>query len=491
MLIDCKTVQTIILALGCALFLSLPTTSSAQIPGKLPRIYDEADQRPPNIVLILFDWARRDAIGVYSSKEVSTPNIDRLANDGVRFDNAYTPATLCSPARASIITGTYPHAHKLRKTIYPAGINGGLPTMYSDPIANPFDDGRFNLAINFPGYLTNSGFATAHIGKWHLGTGNPGFFDLFKSYNSLMPHWIGEPGKSVYREDVQTSEGIRFILQNADRPFFLYQSYYTPHAPYQPPQKYAEMYRDREIDHKSYYGAMSSLDENVGRIVNSLKEQNLLDDTLIIITTDHGGSFKQRPGSFRGMGIAYDEAARIPMIMHWPKGLSGHRVWKSGVTLVDLAPTILAAADVSTKSRIMEIITGRVGSPFHGRNLIAEVNSGIDNWPTPVFMQNIPEAAIENSWFDERAMRSEKWKLVLRDFTADPRIRNNAFFDLANDPEETNNLYYQPEYRDQLESQLELMLKHAGTLQDLLAIKLASGELDVLRHPEKYQNELY
>ncbi len=486
-----KTVQSVIYALCCALILSLSARSLAQDPGSSSPVYGNAERRPPNIVLILFDWARRDAIGVYSAKDVTTPNIDALANDGVRFDNAYTPATLCSPARASIITGVYPHAHQLRKTMYPAGINGDLPTMYPDPIANPFDDERFNLAINFPKYLTNSGFATAHIGKWHLGTGNPGFFDLFKSYNSLMPHWIGQPNQSAYREDIQTNEGIRFIQQNADRPFFLYQSYYTPHAPYQPPQKYVDLYQDRMIDHKNYYGSISSLDDNVGRIVSALREQNILDHTLIIISTDHGGSFQDRPGSFRGMGIAYDEAARIPLIMHWPGGLPSAVIWNSGVSLVDLAPTILAAANINTKSRIMEIITGRVGSPFDGRDLITELKSGIDNWPTPVFMQNVPEAAIENSWFDERAMRSERWKLVLRDFTADPRPRSNAFFDMVNDPGESHNLYYQAKYREQLGQQLELMLKHAEDLQDTLSIRLAKKELDMLNHPEKVQNELY
>ena len=236
-------------------------------------IYDNGQQRPPNIVLILFDWARRDALGVYSEKNVSTPNIDRLAARGVRFDNVYTPATLCSPARASILTGVYPHAHGVRKTMYEPGITGNLPTMYHDPIANPFADERFNLAINFPKYLTNSGYAMAHIGKWHLGTGNPGFFDLFKSYNSLMPHWVGTPDESAYREDIQTNEGIRFIQGNADRPFFLYQSYYTPHAPFQPPRQYAELYKDREIDHKNYYASVTSLDHNVGRIIRTLEEQ--------------------------------------------------------------------------------------------------------------------------------------------------------------------------------------------------------------------------
>ncbi|MBT7952933.1 MAG: sulfatase-like hydrolase/transferase [Gammaproteobacteria bacterium] len=459
-------------------------------PG-LESVYGDLQKPPANVVLILFDWARRDAIGVYSEKDVSTPNIDKLAKRGVRFDNAYTTAVLCSPARASLITGTYPHAHGIRKTMYPAGINGGLPTMYQEAIANPFNDQRFSLAINFPKYITNSGFATAHIGKWHLGTGNPGFFDVFKSYNSLMPHWVNEPNKSAYREDIQTNEGIRFIQQNVDRPFFLYQSFYTPHAPFQPPQKYVDMYKNRSIDHKNYYAAVSSLDNNVGRIVKILEENKILDNTLIIISTDHGGSFQSRPGSYRGMGIAYDESARIPLIMHWPDRLPKNTIWKSGVSLVDIAPTILAATGINTKSRIMEIVTGREGSPFHGRDLISEIKSGVDGWPNPVFIQNLPEAAIENSWFDERAMRSENWKLVLRDFTADPRARKNAFFNIVSDPGEKTNLYSSKKHRKSLIQQLKLMLASAENLKDTLTIKLAKKELEILSKNEEYEYKLY
>ena len=488
----CKNILTgaICLSLaGIVTFLLTGVLTARTQESPLHPLYDE-QQRPPNIVLILFDWGRRDALGVYSDKDVSTPNMDRLAERGVRFDNAYSPATLCSPARASIMTGLYPHAHGVRKTMYEPGITGNLPTMYHDPIADPFADERFNLAINFVKYITNSGYATAHIGKWHLGAGNPGFFDLFKSYNSLMPHWVGEPDRSAYREDIQTAEGIRFIQENADRPFFLYQSYYTPHAPFQPPRKYAEMYRDREIDHKNYYASVTSLDHNVGRITATLEEQEIMDNTLIIVSSDHGGSFQERPGSYRGMGIAYDEAARIPMIMHWPGRLPQGMTWNSGVNLVDLAPTILGAAGINTKSRIMEIITGREGSPFHGRNLIAEVTAGEDNWPTPVFMQNVPEAAIDNSWYDERAMRSEGWKLILRDFTADPRARSNALFDMFNDPGETANLYYEVDYREQLRQQLNLMLEHATDFQDELAVKLANRELAIIDDPD-YKFKLY
>ena len=105
-------------------------------------------------------------------------------------------------------------------------------------------------------------------------------------------------------------------------------------------------------------------------------------------------------------------------------------------------------------------------------------------------MQNVPEAAIDNSWYDERAMRSEKWKLILRDFTADPRARSNALFDMVNDPGETANLYYLAEHREQLRQQLGLMLEQATDLRDELAIKLAGRELTVIDDPD-YQYKLY
>ena len=195
----------------------------------------DRDYRPPNVVLILGDWLRRDAIGAYGEKPVQTPNIDALAKAGIRFNNAYTPASLCTPARASILTGVYPHQHGLERVIYPPGFPGKIPTKHPEGLSDPWHDDRYRLWDNFLVYLHNTGYQNAHIGKWHLGTSNPGFFDYWKSFNSLMPHWVGTPYESAYREDIQTDEGIRFIEQNADRPFFLYQSYYSPHAPFQPP----------------------------------------------------------------------------------------------------------------------------------------------------------------------------------------------------------------------------------------------------------------
>ena len=158
-----KATGRLLLRIFCVLLLIAPATGLAQSQPAFQKIIDE-DYQPPNIVLVLLDWGRRDAIGVYSEKDVSTPNIDRLANEGVRFENAYTPATLCSPARASIITGTYPHAHGVRKTMYPPGINGGLPTMYLEPIANPFDEPEIQTCDKFS--EVHYEFRFCHCAHW-------------------------------------------------------------------------------------------------------------------------------------------------------------------------------------------------------------------------------------------------------------------------------------------------------------------------------------
>ena len=128
--------------------------------------------RPPNILFILFDKCRTDAVGCYGEKEVHTPNLDALAGRGVRFANCFTPQALCGPARASILTGSYPHAHGLRRNVYPIPTTS-VHSNYKESIADPFRDPGFRLWDNFPFLLDNAGYATAHIGKWHLGPPNP------------------------------------------------------------------------------------------------------------------------------------------------------------------------------------------------------------------------------------------------------------------------------------------------------------------------------
>jgi arylsulfatase A-like enzyme len=421
-----------------------------------------------NIVLILFDKCRTDAIGAYGNARAGTPNIDWLASTGARFNNCYTPQALCAPARASIITGLYPHFHGLRRNVYPTDGPKGNHNVYEDAVPDPFTDRRFRLWNNFPLLLHNSGYQTAQIGKWHLGHGNPGLFDTYKGFNSGLPHWIGTPHESLYRPDVQTDDGIDFIEHNAPRPFFLYQSYYAPHEPLDPPKKFLEGRSGQ--DHAAYHGAVGNLDWNIGRLINSLRKTGVLERTLIIFSADHGRTWLDRPGTEDGMSIAYDDASRIPFIMRVPRLISKPVVWNGGVSLLDIAPTILDATRVSIPRRPG---AGPTESP-HGVSLLAELKTGKNGWTRPIVMQNLSQKPIEGSQFEDRAIRFGDWKLILRKFDTEPHAPVDELYDLRSDPGETRNLLQTEAGRPHARELADLLRAHAASTGDTLAAELAS-----------------
>jgi arylsulfatase A-like enzyme len=421
-------------------------------------------RRPPNVLLLIFDKCRADALGCYGRASALTPNLDQLASSGVRFEHAYTPQALCGPARASMITGLYPHAHGVRRNVYPESPSR-TNTNYPEPIVDPFRDSRFHLWDNFIYHLGNAGYATGCVGKWHLGPANPGFFDTFKAFNSLLRHWVGEPHHSAYRPDVETDEGIRFIEGNAGRPWFLYQSYYAPHEPLDPPKEWAAKFAGTE--HAVYHATIANLDWNVGRILETLRRRSLLDDTLIIFTADHGRTWINRPASTEGLALSYEEAARVPLIMRYPARLPRGRVWRAGVNLAALSPTVLDAAGVSLVRGISDDSQTPV---LHASSLFGAL-SGSDTWQKPVVVQNIPQGTIDGSYFDERAIRTAGHKLILRKFETRPEFRPGELYDLAADPGETVNLYAaQPKLVAQLAGQLEAWARET---RDDTAVELA------------------
>ncbi len=415
----------------------LSAAGAASLLSAGARAQSTGAERPPNILYLLFDKCRRDAFNCYGLRETSTPNIDRLASEGVRFNNCYVPQALCGPARASILTGSYPHWHGLRRNVYPVKPST-LPSNYQEAIPDPWRDTRFNLIDNWAFYLNAGGYRTGHIGKWHLGPLNPGFFDYWKGFNSMLRHWVGEPYNSRYRPDIHTDQGIRFIEegQGSEEPWMLYQAYYTPHEPLDPPKQFLEPYQDEE--HPGYWGNVSALDWNVGRILEALERTGQLDNTFIILGTEHGRTWRDRPGTAEGMCIAYDEVARVPLILRYPKRLPQGKVWESGVSLVDLMPTIMDAAGVDPLVGTVEVEARR---PFlHGRSLFKALD-GPDRWEQPVVIQNLPQAAIDGSFYEERAIRWERWKLILRRFDNRPELRPGELYDIEADPEEDRNVY--------------------------------------------------
>ncbi|MBL8216950.1 MAG: sulfatase-like hydrolase/transferase [Bryobacterales bacterium] len=424
---------------------------------------------PPNVLLIIFDKCRTDAIGTYARRDDLTPRLDRMAAQGVTFVNAFTPQALCGPARASILTGKYPHAHGLRRNVYPAAA-GKLNTNYQDPIPDPFRDPRFNLWDNFVFFLSNAGYATGAIGKWHLGPGNPGFFDTFHSFNSLLRHWIGEPHQSRYRPDVQTDDAIRFMEQHRGRPWFLQQSFYAPHEPLDPPKQWMAKFAGRE--HADYHATVANLDWNVGRMLDSLEKTGQLENTLVIFTADHGRTWIDRPGSAESIALSYEEVAKVPLILRYPKALGQGKRWNAGVTTADIMPTVLEACGVT----LAQGAHGTGLTPvIQSRSLISEVKGGQDRWTRPIIIENIPQKGIDGSYYDERAVRTERYKLILRKFEVRPELRAGELYDLQADPGEAKNLWSAEKARAR--ELVGILEKWGVDTNDALALELTRGAL--------------
>lgn len=317
-------------------------------------------RRPPNILLMLIDdWGASDA-GCYGSTFYSTPNVDRLASEGMRFTQAYSACTVCSPSRAAILTGQYPA--RLRITDFIPG--------HRHPHA------RF-LPPNWTQFLPHStttiaealkarGYATASIGKWHLG--GPEFyperqgFDVniggthagsprsyFSPYNNPM---LPDGPKGEYLTDRLTNETLGFIERNRARPFFAYVPHFAVHTPLQAPDALTSRYSSQTDaqGHAKYAAMIESMDTGLGRVLKQLRSLGVEHNTLIILTSDNGGLSRSTKnlGLRAGKGTAYEGGVRVPLIVRWPGQVKPGSECHTPVMGLDLFPTVLRMAGVRT-----------------------------------------------------------------------------------------------------------------------------------------------
>ena len=319
---------------------------------------------PPNVVFLLVDDMGYADVGAYGNTYHLTPNIDQLAADGMLFTDAYAAAPNCSPTRASIMTGRYPartgvtqylpgnvlpHARLLQADLPP-----GLPTSETI-VAEP---------------LRQAGYATASIGKWHLGGGryapeNRGF-DLnyagghWNAHQSMFePHqFVDVPGAEDgdYLTDNLTEQALDFVEANRNKPFFLYLPYYAIHAPIEAKEELIAHYADREDtsgrNNATYAAMIEGVDQSVGRIVARLDELGLTNNTAIFFFSDNGGVPRRAfTGGLRaGKAFLFEGGIREPLIVKWPNRVPAGTVETTPVTSIDFYPTLLemgGAADVA------------------------------------------------------------------------------------------------------------------------------------------------
>ncbi len=422
----------------------------------------QAADPKPNIVFIMADDLGNADLG-YRGGEMKTPNIDRLAKEGVRLESFYGEP-VCTPSRAALMTGRYPMRY-------------GLQTLVI------FPSHTFGLATDertLPQALKEAGYRTYMVGKWHLGHADKKYWPQNRGFDYFCGNVVGEVdyftrerggivdwqrnGKFLREQGYYTrliaDDAVKLIdQQDAKTPFFLYFASLAPHAPYQVPQKYKDFYPAiKDKNRQAYAGMISALDEDVGRIVAALEKKKLLDNTIILFASDNGGatsalfatgarSAEERKESggvglgekppasnapFRGgKGSLYEGGVRVPAFVSWPGHLQP-RVVNDALHMVDVMPTLLALA-------------GGKGSSDHPMD-------GKDMWPTLAEGKPSPnEDVLINVEAFRGAVRKGDWKLVKIALLPG----KTELFDLAKDPGETTNVAEQnPDVVRDLEGRL-------------------------------------
>jgi arylsulfatase A-like enzyme len=371
-------------------------------------------QARPNVVVLMTDDMGYSDIGSYGAPDIRTPNIDSLARDGVRLTDFYSNGVLCSPTRAGFISGRYQQRFGVESALGSEGTPSG-------------ERGLRARGYSLPQLLENNGYATALVGKWHLGYTremSPGahgfgyFFGLKSGYHDYYQHTGGDGKPDLwendhpiqqtgYMTDLIAERSVKFIEQNAGRPFFIDIAFNAPHWPYQVPDHPSVapdnarhvMPSDPVTSSRADYVAMlERVDRGVGDVLRTLQRLNLAGNTIVIFTNDNGGEWLANNAPlFNRKWTVWEGGIRVPAIVRWPGRIPRGKVSPQVGITMDLTASILAAtgATVPPEARpeginLFPILEGR--SPEVPRTLFWRTNVG-------------------NRM--QKAVRSGDWKLVI------------------------------------------------------------------------------
>jgi arylsulfatase A-like enzyme len=415
-------------------------------------------RRRPNVLYLLTDDQRWDLLSLRGHPFVRTPNMDRIGREGALFANTFVTTSLCSPSRASFLTGRYPHQHQVRG-------NGSSET---------FD----RQERTFPALLHEAGYRTGYIGKWHIGD-NP-------RPRQGFDHWAVLPGQGEYRnptlnidgtmrsfdghvDDIVADLAAGFLKSQSDkRPFCLCVGLKSPHAPQLPPERLRTVFADVEIPKppswyedyrvtgkpdvvgkaciqaeqffdgpiklkgsfdrymKDFYRSVMSADESIGRILRALDDSGSSEDTLVVFAGDNG--FFLGEHHLIDKRLAYEESMRIPLLMRYPKGFGPGQCVSRMVLNLDVCPTVLDFCAVEAPRNIAgrslrPLLEGRAEENWR-KEILYEYDERI--WQSPALV----------------AIRTERYKYIEY---LDP-ASSNELYDLVIDPGEMRNLIGDPQY---------------------------------------------
>jgi arylsulfatase A-like enzyme len=382
----------------------------------------------PNIVLISMDTTRADHLSVYGYERPTSPRIDALAREGVRFEIAYAPSATTGPTHASLFTSLYPTTHGVRK-------NGRSLGSGFDTLAEILERAGFETAAVVSSYVLSRRFGYAQ--------GFDHFDDDFSKAGvpSGVTVWEGEEieGKFYGRADDTTRRALEWLdgRREPATPFFLFVHYFDPHDPYLLPEGFQPPFRpgpkealklNREIFR--YDSLIAFTDREIGRLLDGLEERALAGDTLVVLTGDHGEGLMQHGHMFHGVHL-YEEGVRVPLVLRWPGRLDPGRVVPEPVALMDLTPTILALAGSGAEG----------AAEFEGESLVPSLlgdAQGDPERPVYLYRRRYEGGEVAKGVFAEGekfGIRVGRWKLI-----DGPDEGTLELYDLEADPEERENL---------------------------------------------------
>ena len=441
------------------------------------------EEQPPNVIVIISDDQGYADVGFHGSEEIFTPNIDRIANNGVIFSEGYVSYAVCSPSRAGLITGKYQNRFGYTRNILlaPKDSTMGLPLTEQ----------------TLPDVLRKANYKTKAIGKWHLGAheslvperrGFDEFFGFIIGGHRYFPEdltindltearrqmdgyitRIYDNGNRIDTKKYLTEElsdnAVKFIEDNSDNPFFLYLSYNAPHTPLQATKKDLERNMHIEVEKRRIYAAMvSSMDDGIGLILDKLEEKKITDNTIVIFFSDNGGvewyNFSDN-GVLRGIkGDFFEGGIRVPFTMQWPKKIKPGITYDKPIIALDVFATVASAASAEKY----------IKNNIDGVDLLPYLTGDKFGLPHEYLYWQNPDKDID-------VVRDERYKYL--------RIKNDEYiFDLKNDiSEETNIINSSKPIYDRLKSQFKEWEK--GMINPVF-LDLGSGKEYNKLHPDRW-----
>ena len=400
----------------------------------------------PNIIYIMTDDMGYGDLSCYGQKNYATPNLDKLASQGVKFVNAYAAAPVCTPTRTAFMTGRYP---------------ARTPVGLMEPLRSPKSDGAYGLTSDIPSIallMKESGYETILIGKWHLGfmpqhspmkNGFDYFFGIhsggadyisYRGANGAGTHDLYENDAMVYPQgyltDLLTQKSVDFINQKHNKPFFLNINFNAPHWPWQGPsdKAYPPSMNFAEGGSPSVYAAMmKSLDDGIGKIMGALDDAQLTNQTIVIFTNDNGGErYSDNGGLSKSKMTLWEGGIRVPAFVRWPGKINAGTTTQQVAVTMDWTATILKAGGAKADKDF----------PL----------DGIDLMPILTGKENTIDRTLYWRIFQRtkhKAIRDGKWKYLQDE-------KGEYLFDLSTDQQEKNDLKLKEQERfDKMKEKLD------------------------------------